>query len=334
MAQVAAKRWEISPAVEEEVEPIAVPEGHLQKIGAGPFGEPPDKVRTEFTATRVVHLATEAFLLRDVSLAGAFCYCGRHKTDLYSPGQLPSNSREAAEFGLLDHCVLAGTYAGARWYGHMLHDDLPLQLAAKSLGQPVLNARRTYSHEPGWRDVFDLPIPARYHNFFAREMVVISDFSQNKYKQDRMRTMRRKLAGWPKTSHRRLYVRRGAGGSKRVLVNETEVISSLERQLGFCAFCPDGLSASQIVDQCNGAEIAVSVEGSHAVPLMYTVADEGKVVFLLPPNRVTALMPNVFRTAGVRSGMFIGDAHGNGQEEFTVNAEELVRFVESFGAGK
>jgi capsular polysaccharide biosynthesis protein len=207
-------------------------------------------------------------------------------------------------------------------------------MAAISIGPPVLNARRIYSHEPGWRDAFALPIPARYHNFFAREMTVISDFSQNKYKQDRLRAMRRKLADRPKSTRRRVYLRRGAEGTKRVLINEAEVISLLERQLGFTTFCLDDLSVSQIIDRCNGAEMVVSVEGSHAAPLMYTVADEGKVIFLLPPNRVTALMPNVFRTAGVHCGMFIGDAHGNGQEEFTVGAEELVRFVESFGAGK
>jgi capsular polysaccharide biosynthesis protein len=333
MDQVAAKRWEMSPAVEEDVEPIVLPEGHLQKIGTGALGEPPDKVRADFTATRAVHMPTVAYLLRDVSLAGAFCYCGRHKIDLYPPGQLPSNSTEAAEFGQLDHCVLAGTYAGARWYGHMLHDDLPLQMAATSIGQPILNARRIYSHEPGWRGAFDLLIPTRYHHFFAREMIVISDFSQNRYKQDRLRAMRQKLAGRPKALHRRVYIRRGAGGTKRVLINEAEVVSSLERQLGFSTFCPDGLSVSEIIDLCNGAELVVSVEGSHAVPPMYTVADGGKVIFLFPPNRVTSLMPKVFRTAGVRCATFIGDTYGNGQEEFTVNAEELVRFVESF-AGK
>ena len=329
LADVAVKRWEIAPGDQEDVQPIPLPEGHLQKIGGGPFGETPDQLRASFTATHLVHEPTEAYLLRNVTLNGPFFYSGMHKGDLYAPNQLPPHATEAEGFADLPHCVLSGTYAGAKWYGHFLHDDLPLQMAAISLGHPVLNARRIYSHEPGWRAAVGIALPDRYHRFFAREMIVISDYSQNRYKQQRLRMMRQKLADRPKTAHRRVYIRRGAGGNKRILINEEEVLSLLQRQLGFSVFDPDGLSVAQIIDECNGAEFFVSVEGSHANPPLFTAAEGAKAVLLLPPFRVSDNMPRIFRTAGIRCGMFVGDPHGNGHDEFTVNPQELARFIET-----
>jgi hypothetical protein len=334
LAQVAVRRWELSPAVEEQVEPIAMPEGHLQKILGGASFQPPDKIRADFTATRELHMATEAFLLRNVSLVGAFCYCGRHKTDLWAPGQLPARSPEAAESGQIDRCVLGGSHAGSRWFGHMLHDDLPLHLAASTLGDVILHARRAYPDEPGWREAFGLPIPPRFHRLFIREMIMLRDVSQNRYKQERLRALRQKLSGRPKSPNRRLYIRRGAGGAKRVLLNEAELVALFERHLGFAAVSLDGRSVPEIIDLCNGADLVVSVEGSHAVPPMFTMLEGGKVVFLSPPNRVSPTMPKIFRSVAIRCGMFIGDASGEGREEFTADPIEVLRFVEKFAIAK
>ena len=63
---------------------------------------------------------------------------------------------------------------------------------------------------------------------------------------------------------------------------------------------------------------------------MFLAADNAKVILMLPPNRVTAVIPKVFRAAGIDCGLFIGDIHGNGQEEFTVDPNELIRFIDSF----
>jgi Glycosyltransferase 61 len=326
LEQAAEKSWDIAPGIDEPHVPLYIPESHFARIlRSSPPSQPIAELIGDIRRERHEGGATRAFLLRDAFLFRQHVYCGRHRGDLYST--LDWRALLRAETAEIDGCVLASTYSGARWFGHFLHDELPLQELAAGIGNGVGHLRSMYRHEPGWRAALGVPAPPSYAVLRAHELIWIDDRGQNPAKRSRYQTLRSRLDKLPK-GHDRIFLRRpSAGGEDRQIVNIAEVEDRLARE-GFCIVDTANVSVDEMLRLCLRASIVVSIEGSHAAPAYYFGRRGCCVFFIYPPGRVSALMPRLAGFFGEAGAMFVGEPVAGSETDFRVDPDELVSEIE------
>ena len=328
IAEVAERSWVIAPGIDEPAARPFVADGHLDRILQGSPRMPcPDDVRRVLSAERHVARETRAYVLRDACLIDHHVYSGLHKHDLFrGSGALAALARERT--GGFGEAVLATCYAGARWFGHFLHDELPLQLLARELGTAVGHCRPEYRHERMWRSLLDIDEPARYGVLHARRLIVVDDIGQNPDKRRRYRALRARLAGLPK-GHDRVYLRRGSGdGEPRALVNGAE----LERRLsaeGFQIVDTASETPEMIARTCAGASVVVSIEGSHAVPAFLLAQDGACTLFICPPRRVDPILAQLAGFFGLTGALFVGRPAARSGLSFSVDPDELMHALDA-----
>jgi hypothetical protein len=331
LAERAERSWVIAPGVDEPAAHPFIPEGHLERILQGSPRLPcPHAVRQLLTADRHVARETRAYLLRDACLIDRHIYSGLHKHDLFrGAGGIAALTREAS--ATLDDAVLATCYAGSRWFGHFLHDELPLQLLTRTLGSTVGHGRDEYRHERAWRALLRLEPPPYYGMLRARRLIVIDDIGQNPDKRARYRALRARLAHLPR-GHERVYLRRGtADGELRPLINVAEVEARLLAE-GFHIVNTSGETPEEIVCACAGASVVVSIEGSHAVPAFLLAREGASAMFICPPRRVDAILAQIAGFFGLSGGLFIGQPVAECEDAFIVDPDEMMRALEAASA--
>jgi hypothetical protein len=322
LEQAAEKSWEIAPGIDEPHVPIYIPESHFGRIlRSSPPSQPVPELIAAIRNDRHHGDATKAYLLRDALLFRQHVYCGRYRGDLYS--SLDWRALWQSETAETEQCILASTYSGARWFGHFLHDELPLQELAASLGNAVGHLRRIYKHEPSWREALGVPAPPSYAVLRARELVWIDDRGQNPTKRSRYQTLRSRLERFPRGHERVLLRRPASGGEDRHIVNIDELEERLVRE-GFHVVDTGHVTVHQMLEQCLGAAMVVSVEGSHAAPAYYFARRRGCVFFVYPPGRVSVLMPRLASFYGQIGAMFVGQPVTGSDTDFRVDPDELI----------
>jgi len=332
LAEVASRSWVIAPGVEELFPPTYVPESHLDRIvrGAPPELKTPAQSRDEVIGLKGIHVGgpTTAVVLRDAFLLGSNCYCGMHKEDLYTGSDVRSLLR--GDWGEVPQAVLATSYAGARWYGHVLIDDLPLQELAPTVGLPIGHVRPKFPHEAGWRSALQIPEPRPYSVLRARELVFIDDRGQNLAKRRRYQKIRAQLSNRPR-GHERIFLARktSGGGEKRGLVNEAEIEQRLASE-GFHIVDTSTVTVEEMLQRCAGASVIVSIEGSHSAPAYYFAGDGACVMFLYPPGRVGTNMTFLASFFGLFGAMFICEPveGADPAQLFRADPDELMREVD------
>jgi hypothetical protein len=330
LEQVAVKSWEIAPGVDEPCSPICIPESHFDRIlGSAPPYQPVANVTAEIRSDRHYGGSTRAFLLRDALLFREHVYCGLYRGDLYSTLRWRALLR--GETGELSQGILATTYSGTRWFGHFLHDELPLQELVSSLGAGVGHLRPSYKHEAGWRAALGVKAPPSYASLRVRELVLIDDCGQNPAKRSRYQKLRSRMSGCPR-GHDRIFLRRSrsTGSEDRHIVNSEEVEERLVRE-GFHVVDTGHITVDEMLKRCMGASIVVSVDGSHATPSFYFGRRGACLLFIYPPKRVSVLLPRLAQFYGMVGAMFIGEPVNGRDTEFRVNPDELMRAIENCG---
>lgn len=323
---VASRSWEIAPGGVEQATPIYMPEAHESRVLCGSFGN--TDVKALLAAIRqesYEHRPTRAHVLPNACIVGHNVYCGPYKDDLWSV-----NDRKAllrGDVAELDFAVLASTYSGTRWFGHFLHDELPLQQLVPSLGPGVSHVRRYFKHEPGWRTAMGIEAPPMYAVLRAKELLCVDDKGQHAEKRQRYQAMRAQIPMHGK--HRRVLLVRNAaaGGESREIVNAEDVQARLVQE-GFHVVDTGRVSVSEMLDECSGAETVVSVEGSHAAPAYYFAQLGACLFYVYPPQRVSVQMPALSMFYGLFGAMFIGEPVAGSDLSFRVDPEELVREIE------
>jgi hypothetical protein len=328
--EVAERVWTISPGEVEHAARLFMPDSHLARIQANVLGQTREEILAEIGAVTLHHRPTRAFLLRDAVLFDRAFYCGMHKEALYRG----MGMRRAILEGSADeyvHAVWVTSYAGSRWFGHLLRDEIALQELARNLGFMIGHERPVYSHELGWRAHLQSPRPKTVGSARVKEMVFFDDVGQHREKRQRYQILRGRLTGWPRGHDRILFLRGQAHGEERRLVNEQEVVARLVRE-GFHVVDPSQLEVPEIIGQCIGARLAVTVEGSHAAPLLYLAQEGASVLYLFPPARVAAHGPRLAGFFGMRGGVFVGEPVEGSQGLFRVDPEELMRAIDQLSA--
>jgi hypothetical protein len=286
----------------------------------------PHETRRVMTAQRHLARETRAYLLRDALLIDRNIYSGLHKQDLCrGPGSIAALTRERA--GTLDQAVLASCYSGTRWFGHFLHDELPLQMLARTLGTAVCHARPEYRHERAWRSLLEVDRPADYGLLHVRRLIVIDDIGQNHGKRERYQTLRARLSDLP-AGYERVYLRRSTTeGECRAPVNVAAIEDCLTRE-GFAIVDTAADTPQEIVRKCAGASVIVSLEGSHAVPALFLARAGACVLFICPPRRVDFILAQIAGFFGLRGALFIGEPVANSEESFSVDPDELAHAID------
>jgi hypothetical protein len=327
LEQVATKSWELAPGVDEPYPTICISESHFGRIlGSAPPYQSVASVTADIRRDRHYGGPTRAFLLRDALLFRQHVYCGLYRGDLYST--LGWQALRRAETGELSHSILATTYSGTRWFGHFLHDELPLQELVSSLGVGVGHLRPTYKHEPGWRAVLGVKAPPSYASLRVRELVLIDDCGQNPAKRSRYLKLRSRLTGFPR-GHDRIFLRRSRsrGSDDRHIVNSEEVEERLVQE-GFHVVDTGQITVDEMLKRCMGASIVVSVDGSHAAPSFYFGRRGACLLFIYPPKRVSVLLPRLAQFYGMIGAMFIAEPVSGSDSEFRVDPDELMREID------
>ncbi len=318
--EVALEREVLSP---EEVQPHAkprMPREHLNRIRRGWDGGPADAVIASLLAETRTHAATVVYTLADVAVIGARLLSGRAYMDLCR-GRAPLLG-EVEEF---ESVTLASTWTGAKWFGHFIHDELPLQLLAAELGNPVAHARPAYRDEPAYRNIFNVRAPRTVPGFYARRCRVIVDYAQNASKRARYGQLRNgvKQCGGPR---QRVYLQRG-GGSRRVLREEAQLMDELASR-GFRILNNTRDSVFDIADACSRAQQIVTLDGSHAAPALLLAPPGAELLVISPANRVSDILLDIGEAAGLRTAFFVAESSAE-QDVCSVAVPELLRFIEA-----
>lgn len=221
--------------------------------------------------------------------------------------------------------VMACTYYGSIYFGHWMRDDLPLYLAAESVGRPVIAERQAYGHEAEYCDLLGIQQKKLSRARFDR-LIMLDDCGQNSYKRARYQALRTRLGKTPSSCYEKVYIRRGrnAARASRAIQNAEELEQFLIAQ-GFCIVDPDKLSSSEIVHATLGAKFVLGVEGSHMAHALYTLADEGTMCILQPPYRFNNVYKDYTDCLGLRYAFVIGVEVEGG---FIVNIDDLKRLLD------
>ena len=327
LSDYAHERIEISPTETVVHTPALFPEGALDKVtGLSPWRTWPQETEL-FQGGPRTHLATTAFVVDDVTISGPFVYKGATKYDAgYGMARLwRAQQGPATE---IEEATLVSCFAGSRFFGPFLKDSLPQELLPDGGSQQITMRTKKYSHEPGYRTLFDLPAPPRIEYGRIRRLTFFQDFGQNAGKAARYRLMQDRLRSQvgPRKQEpaKGIYLKRGQTGEARILTNEQELEEYLVN-MGFDVVEPAKLPADEVARRTLDAPVVISVEGSHISHVVYSMSRDGLLTVLQPPDRFAMAFKEFTDCIGLRFGFVVGDPTEGG---FSVDLDTLRRFLD------
>lgn len=322
LAASSTKSWTLCAAETSTAPPaIYLPESLDRVTGVMSDTTMPSELR-RIRGGQVEHGATVVHTMHRARLIRGSLYAGAWKQPLLE--RAPSAPKRAV---CHEHAgALACSLYGNIYFGHWMRCDLTLALAAESLGKPVLVARAPYRHEPGYRSLLGLEMPAWSAGSFER-LLVPEDFAQNSFKRRRYQELRARLRsrlGEGKSGM--VYLRRGVLGSReqRALLNGSEVERFLISQ-GARIIDPDNMPADEIVRGIMGARLVFSTEGSHMAHAIYAMADDAALCAFQPPARFNNVYKDYTDCLGMRYAFVVGKPGDGG---FVIDTDEIARTLD------
>ncbi len=225
----------------------------------------------------------------------------------------------------MQNASLSSTSAGATWWGHWIRDEIPMQLLATEYAPLIKFNRSPHSDEKYYYDAFSLNNPICVGTGYFDELVIIDEHAQNPLKTKRYHDLRKRLEHIQGSADK-IFLMRGNSGSKRILENENEIRILLENN-GFICIDISSTTGKQLINICRGAEIVISVEGSHISPLLYLLKTYASIIILNPPRRIGANISNVCAFFGISSSIFICEQSEKSSDGFYINPGELIQFI-------
>lgn len=266
---------------------------------------------------------TKAYRLSDVMLAPAGVFHSKSFLSLR-----PSASRRVIR-GIISEQpdgLLCTSEMIEAYFGHWIDDGLPLEKLAESLELPaVVIDKKLWMHTAEYRQLAGIDEPDECKSTFFRSLWIVDDRGLNGGRIDRMRQVRNSVLSNTRPSGlERVFLRRGSSGSKRILLNEEEIVATLMRE-GFDVIEPELLSASSIAAALAAARIVVTVEGSHATHTHVSMPESSSLIVIQPPQHFNALA-RVFASAlGHQYAFTVADPHVDG---FVQSVEDLLTTID------
>lgn len=306
-------------------------EEHVKRISDGPW-HTAQRLRNELTTQRELELRPLVLHeFRDAFLVDGSMYIGsRARIELRSGLERRMFARRLSVLPLSPHhefaaATLGSGVAGSTWFGHWLVDEFPLQMMASRMGPIVSHMRPDHRDEPAYRRIADVEAPERVGTAWIERLRVIDEFAQNASKFRRYAAIRRRFLDCEE-SQRRVFISRGNWGSPRTIANEAEIKERL-RSEGFSILDISISSFEDIRSVLSGANLVVSVEGSHLTHALFMMAPYGNMIILNPPDRTLTVLADLAPLFGLFAAMFVGNPAGRGA--FSVSEDELLSFIDA-----
>lgn len=322
LSNFAVKSWKIAPA-EESISPPAffLPQ-QLERVTGWMFAH--EHPRRAMSGGSVVHAATRAYLLKDVSLIdGALYKEGAYTWLTPRTKALPTVHMESE----VERGALFCTAMGNKYFGQWLMDDCVTYPLAFEEGIPVTTAQKINFHTQGYETLLNMN-PVRLNNTYFRELVIFDDVGQNQHKGKRFRAMSKQLLTHVEgRSHPGVFILRGGAGELRILHNEMALAEYLQKKRGFRVLDPSTENVQTIVDICAGAATVVGVEGSGLMHGILGLRKGGSVLTLQPPNRFVSVYKDLTDRDSQHFGFVVGHARGEG---FYIDPDEVEQTLDLF----
>jgi hypothetical protein len=212
-----------------------------------------------------------------------------------------------------------------RYFGHWASDGLVLELLAAQRSISGLKLAGTpWLHEPGYRELVGLKVKQSHHARIER-LWIIDDSGINDGWISRIEELRRRVRSVvaPK-GPKRVMLTRGMLGTKRNLVNSSEVHEALNR-LGFDIVNPELETARGIAEKLCGAGIAIAVEGSAQNHCWLAMPGESTFVAIQPPTRFNTWAKVTADAVGINFAFVVADPHPDG---FCLPTDRLLRTID------
>jgi hypothetical protein len=286
--ELCEREWVISPACVTNTRPALYLPGSLDNVTASSATSNLELELRRIKGGPTEHAATIARSLPDALLYGGYIYkdaakipMSIKKENLFLEKQMSENK---------DTAVMACGLTDIRFFGHWMTDGIPLLMAARELGPPIRNAEPLTGHQKEYLSMLQM----NYDPFAGgriRKLIILEDYGQNEYKRVRYNKIRARFKEiCPKPTFPGALLLRGtsgnsdpdANGNRRLLVNEDEIAAYLQ-SIGFKIIDSTKQSAKEIVENTSGARIVIGVEGSQIPHGMFTMADHGTLINILPP---------------------------------------------------
>jgi hypothetical protein len=163
----------------------------------------------------------------------------------------------------------------------------------------------------------------------VNDLTVFQDFSQSSEKRRRYKILRAKIAAKisGKNPGALIYLRRGNAGVARAVENEAEIENLLVSR-GFTIVDPSAPNPGEMLATLMGANLIVSIEGSHLYPFLYTLSQNGSLLVLEPPDRFNLVARDASECLGIKFGFIVGANVGTG---YRFSTSDLLRMIDLLG---
>ena len=327
---MASRVWEYTPGGTETLPPIVVVPGSLERIVSGPTEWGESRTREEVIGDALCCerkvAPTTLYEIRDALVSHGSVYArGQRYTLVRKP--VRAAFRGAPE--TIDEAVLVSSTGGSNYFGTWIMEDCAQQLLAELLGPEVIDiARPVYMHEPGYRELLELPAPRQVEHALVRKLTVIVDHGATFDKRRRITTLRerlRKNLGPLPPTQCGVYVDRGATGVRRSLTNKDVVIARLKER-GFSVIEPEKLTSRQVATAFATAKCVMGIEGSQSAPTVISMSTGSTVIELHPANRFFPPRRVYLNPFGIRYAALVCPSRND--QEFEAKLDELDGLLE------
>lgn len=207
------------------------------------------------------------------------------------------------------------------FFGHWMRSFAQCLLAEADT--PLLHfAPHSWTHAPAYETLFGLrSLPAGHYH--VENLTLFQDYAQSPHKAARYRQLRQRLQdqiGKDPQSKGRIYLKRGTTGAARLIEDEARLEDELDR-LGFETVDLSSVTIDDLIRRCTGADIALTIEGSHADHLHWLLKPGGTLWILNPADHFNTSQFAVAQVMGNKTACSVIEPAGN--QTYRVDMDRL-----------
>ena len=323
----AVEQWTISPASQRTVPAALFLPGQLERILGTEFAPIESVVREFQGGFQTVNAETIGFRIKDVELLDGV---------LYGPRSIQHLRQRLRRWPIhrIETEIVSGalyeSWIGNRWFGSWLMEDCITYELAHKHGHPVTSKPLAEGgHAKDYESLLGMK-PTRVSRVHFEELILFHDGANNEGKRLRAERMRERLVRNASCdSHPGVFLLRGEGGDRRVLLNENEIAEGLMSRRGFKVIDPLEATVGEIMDACAGARVVAGVEGSQLVHGLVSMPPDSTLFVIQPPHRVVATLKIATDRQGQTYSFLVASG---GKDEFSVQMDDVERTLDLVGA--
>lgn len=211
------------------------------------------------------------------------------------------------------------------YFGHWLHDTLPLEILASDRGLiPLRPSDPPWMHTSGYRALLGSSPQSEEHAHIAK-LWIIDDRGLNKNWSDRFCRVRKSLqASRLKSGNERVFISRGRSGARREISNLDEVQAALS-DAGFVTLHPERETPQTIIQALSNARIVVGMEGSALAHAILALPKGASLVTIQPATFFNTIFKLFADMADIRYAFVVAD---RANQDSSVNVGRLLRTIE------